>query len=132
MSKDPFDFSDLTDLPEDLAKRLHSESNDQAAAFAEVVRKGAEAGHEELDINQIMAAAIRMGMEVPTQQTVRNYLNKAVELGMIKKPTRQTYSLGTVQPAAGSSDKAKSKAEATGLADAVATKDAKADPLADI
>lgn len=142
-SKNPFDFSDLSDLPEDIAKRLHTDTNDSAAVYAEVIRKGAEAGHAELDINQIMAAAMRMGIDVPTQQTVRNYLNKAVELKMVTKPTRQTYGLGTVQVATGAVEvpeeateepkaKGKTKAEAVVGDDATVTADVTpdADPLA--
>lgn len=117
MSKNPFDFSDLSDLPEDLQKKLHTEGADHAKEYAEVVRKGIEAGMTELDINQIMAAALRLGMDVPTQQTVRNYLNKAVELNLITKPSRQTYG--------SSAGKASTKAEDAGLGsdDAVATQD---------
>jgi len=85
MAKDPFDFTDLSDLPEDLQKVLHRDSNDSAKEYADVVAAGAAAGHDELDINQIIAAATRMGKEVPSQQTVRGYLNKAVRLGMISK-----------------------------------------------
>ena len=92
----PFDFSNLSDLPADLQAKLATETTNNAAVYAEVIRKGAEAGFAELEINQIIAAAIRMGIEVPTQQTVRGYLNKAVELKLVSKPSRQTYGVGTV------------------------------------
>jgi hypothetical protein len=101
MSKNPFDFSDLSDLPAELAQKLTAETNGNVDAFVAVVAAGAEAGLKVLEINQITAAAIRMGIEVPTQQTVRNYLNAAVEQGKIVKPTRQTYALpGAVAEAA--------------------------------
>ncbi|MEM9476175.1 MAG: hypothetical protein AAGA71_12840 [Pseudomonadota bacterium] len=93
MTKDPFDFSDLSDLPEELQKKLNTETQDRASEFAAVVIKGAEAGHDQLTINHIIAAATRMGMDIPSQQTVRGYLNKAVDMGLISKPTRQTYGL---------------------------------------
>jgi len=136
-TKNPFDFADLSDLPEDLAKKLATEGADHAKVYAEVVRKGAEAGFVELDINQIIAASIRMGIDVPTQQTVRGYLNKAVELGLVSKPSRQTYGIGAVQatPEAGNtlgaqataaSAKGKAKAEEVVTADPTVA----SDPLA--
>lgn len=134
MSKDPFDFTDLSDLPEDLQKKLHTDTNDRAVEYAEVVRKGAEAGIEELDINQIIAAATRMGMEPPTQQTVRGYLNKAVDLGLVVKPSRQTYGIGEIAATPApkkAAPKKSTKKEDTG---APSKKDAVAstDPLADL
>lgn len=89
--KDLFDFADLTDLPEELAEKLTKGGDDSAKEWAGIVTMGAERGHTELSINQIIAVASRMGMEIPTQQTVRNYLNRAVELRLIGKPTRMSY-----------------------------------------
>ena len=104
----PFDFTDLSDLPAELAAKLATESKSTSAReWAAVVEKAAEFGIKTLDINQIMAGATRMGMTVPTDQTVRGYLNKAVELGLIAKPTRQTYGLPL--------GKARTKAEDIGL-----------------
>lgn len=88
---DPFDFNDLSDLPEELQSKLTSDTDSQERAWASVVQKGVERGYGELSINQVIAAAIRMGFEIPTVTTVRNYLNKAVARGLIGKPTRQTY-----------------------------------------
>ena len=125
----PFDFANLSDLPEDLQKKLHTETSDSAKVFADVVIAGAAAGFPELEINQIMAAAIRMGIDVPTQQTVRNYLNKAVDLKMIAKPSRQTYGVvaaAVAAPAEAPAVKAASKAEAVVNTDAVLS----SDPLA--
>lgn len=120
MAKDPFDFSDLSDLPKDLAAKLHTDSDENAREYAAVVLKGAEAGLEELTINQIIAAAMRMKMQVPTQQTVRGYLNDALKLGLISKPSRQTYG----PPAA--PKKGKAKAETVGLEDATITEEVEA------
>lgn len=126
-SKNPFDFADLSDLPEDLQSKLPTETSDAAQEYADVVKAGKDAGFDELNINQIMAAATRMGIKVPTQQTVRGYLNKAKKLGLLDKPTRQTYAV----PAG---KKTRTKAEGTGLEDAVAVADAPVedttDPLA--
>lgn len=115
-AKDPFDFTDLSDLPEELQKKLYSDTMENARVYADVVRKGAEAGYDELDINQIIAAATRMGIDVPTPQTVRNYLNKAVAEGMISKPSRQSYGIGKGK---------KTRSEDAGLTenDAVTTSD---------
>ena len=93
--KNPFDFSDLSDLPEELAAKLTAESNGNVEAFVGVVAKAKEFGIDTLEINQIIAGAIRLGIDVPTQQTVRNYLNAAVEAGKLVKPTRQTYALAS-------------------------------------
>lgn len=90
-ARDPFDFFDLSDLPEELAGKLTSDTDGDVRAWADVVKAGAAKGHTELSINQIIAAATRMGLKVPTQTTVRNYLNRAVQMKLIGKPTRMTY-----------------------------------------
>lgn len=131
----PFDFSNLSDLPAELAAKLATETTNNAAVYAEVIRKGAEAGFAELEINQIIAAAIRMGIEVPTQQTVRGYLNKAVELKLVSKPSRQTYGVGSVQSTPVAAEEApveapKGKAKAEAVVDAAPT--VSSDPLADL
>ena len=89
--KDAFDFADLSDLPEELAGKLTRDTDESVRAWAGVVNKGVERGYPELSINQITAAATRLGLEIPTQQTIRNYLNRAVELRLIGKPTRMSY-----------------------------------------
>jgi len=91
MSKNPFDFADLSDLPEELAAKLTSDTDGDVRAWADVVVKGGEAGYPELSINQIIAAGTRIGLETKTQTTIRNYLNRAVKLKLIGKPTRMSY-----------------------------------------
>lgn len=86
-----FDFADLSDLPDELAEKLTRDTDGNVNAWADVVNKGAAAGFESLSINQIIAAGHRMGLEMPTVTTIRNYLNRAVELRLISKPTRMTY-----------------------------------------
>jgi len=131
-SKNPFDFTDLSDLPPELASKLNTETDDMAREYAAIVAAGAEAGHPELTINHIIAAATRMGKEVPTAQTVRGYLNKAVDLGLIVKPTRQSYGAAVEAVDGGETPVTKpapkAKAEAVVSADPVVT----SDPLADI
>lgn len=128
MTKDLFNFSDTSDLPAELAAKLNTETTDKAAAWANILHLAAENGIAELDITQIMAVATRLEMEVPKQQTVRNYLNKAEDLGLITKPTRQSYAAGDRKPGG-------TIAESVGLGgDAVVksepVEEASADPLA--
>lgn len=129
-AKDPFDFADLSDLPAELAAKLNTETTDNARVYADVVRQGAAKGFAELEINQIIAAATRLGLEPPTQQTVRGYLNKAVELKLIVKPSRQTYGIEqtatTEEAPAAEPAKGKGKAEAVAGADPTVA----SDPLA--
>lgn len=125
--KNAFDFTDVSDLPEELAAKLTAETNGNVDAFVGVVAKGKEAGYDTLEINQIMAAATRLGIEVPTQQTVRNYLNKAVEQGKLVKPTRQTYAVADGSVVASEEANAEAAAEAQ-----AAEVDVDDDPLAGI
>lgn len=126
-----FDFTDTSDLPEDLAKKVSSKSSAgaaHAAKWAEIVNNGAAHGMPQMTINQIIAVASRAGYDIPkATDTVRAYLKKAIAGGLISKPSRQTYG-----PA-----NASTKAESTGLEDAVATSDVLddlglSDELADI
>lgn len=102
--KDPFDFADLSDLPEELGNKLTRDTDEAVKAWAGVVNKGVARGFTELSINQIIAAATRLGLEIPTQQTVRNYLNRAVELKLIGKPTRMSYGVAGAVPAVEAGD----------------------------
>ena len=91
MPKNLFDFSDVSDLPESLQEKVQGGTAGKAQEFADIVAKGAEAGMPELTIKQIIAVYIRMGNPEPKQTTVRSYLNKAVELGLLTKPSNTTY-----------------------------------------
>tara|TARA_Y100000296_G_scaffold66371_1_gene78415 strand:+ start:41502 stop:41903 length:402 start_codon:yes stop_codon:yes gene_type:complete len=132
MTNNAFDFSNVADLPEELAAKLTAETNGNVDTFVNVVAKGKEAGFDTLEINQIMAAAHRLGVDVPTQQTVRNYLNKACEQGKLVKPTRQSYALGdgTVAADPAATEEAASEAEDQVENEADANEDD--DPLAGI
>lgn len=98
-----FDFANLDDLPAELAEKLSSDTDGAVKAWAEVVSKGAAAGYDSLSINQIIAAGHRMGLEMPTVNTIRNYLNRGVELKLISKPTRMTYGVFGAESATGAS-----------------------------
>lgn len=125
MTKDLFDFNDLSDLPEELAGRLTSDTDKQERDWAGIVLAGVERGFSELSINQIIAVATRMGFELPTVTTIRNYLNKGVARGLIGKPTRQSYGA----PGTGS---AVEEAFEDGAKEAPEAPVAEVDPLADL
>ena len=135
-SNNPFDFSDVSDLPEELRSKLTvaPSKSTAAAEWAALVTKAMEFGMKSVDITQIMAAATRTeGMVVPAAQTVRGYLNAAVEQGLLTKPTRQTYAAPLPN-----GTKVRSKAEEAGIGagDAVVVGEVPAtveiDPLADL
>lgn len=90
---DLYDFTNTDDLPSELASKLNSvrvATQNQAKAYAEIVANAPMP----LSISQIMAVATRKwtAARVPGIQTVRSYLNIALDEKMISKPTRQTYS----------------------------------------
>ncbi len=91
-----FNFADLSDLPEELAQKLTSDTDGSAREYAAIVNSASAAGYNSLQIAQVMAVAERMAKQgllsaVPTENTVRNYLNRAVKLKLISKPTRASY-----------------------------------------
>ena len=90
-----FNFADLSDLPEDLRKPLETETLDDAKNYAQIVVDAKAAGYDSLNIRQITAVAFRLYGKVPTQNTIRAYLNEAVKLKLIGKPTRASYSADT-------------------------------------
>lgn len=116
-----FDFADLTDLPEDIQGKLHRDGDDKAKEWAGIVQAAVAYGVKSLGITQIIAVATRAGIHIPGEQTVRNYLNRAVELKLIGKPTRVTYG-----------DVASHVADAEGDAADPAPVAAEEDPLAGI
>lgn len=90
-NKDLYNFSDLSDLPREIARKLTTRSEStKAAEYAAIVN---EAPLPKLSITQIMAVAIRKfgAANVPGQQSIRGYLNAAHEAGLISKPSRQFY-----------------------------------------
>ena len=120
--KNLFDFANLDDLPEELASPLQTETRDNAVQYAQIVKDGAAAGFDSLNIRQITAVAFRKFGKVPTQATVRAYLNEAVKLKLIGKPTRASYSADTSVVTEGDEEDQEVAAQ-----DAV-----EADPLADL
>jgi hypothetical protein len=101
MSNNLFDFTDMTDLPDALVKRLSGPSgavNPNIDIFASIVEAGAKAGAGSLSISQIEAVAWKMKLEnIPAQQSIRNALNAAVKANRLVKPTRQTYGVKGTQ-----------------------------------
>lgn len=77
-----FDFSALP-----VAPTRGGEEPALVNVFAELVN----AAPRPLGIKEIIAVAANAGVEVPSEATVRNYLNRAEADGRIVKPTRQTY-----------------------------------------
>ena len=93
----PFDFNDLSDLPKELQEKLTAATNGSVDDLVKIIAAGKEAGFDALTLNQVKAAGMRMGMEMPTDATIRNWLNTGVEQGKLTKPSRQTYAIvGTV------------------------------------
>ena len=96
-----FNFADLADLPQNLQEALETQTTDNARRYADIVKAGAAQGFKALNIRQIEAVAHRAaklgelgfaaGSEIPTTATVRAYLNAAVDLKLIGKPTRNSY-----------------------------------------
>lgn len=100
MTTNFFDFGNTSDLPAKLREQLETQTTDNARQVAEIVKAGAAAGYKALNIRQIEAVMFRKAkaeaaegaeVSIPTTATVRAYLNAAVKLGLIGKPTRNSY-----------------------------------------
>ena len=83
----PFDFIDLSALPEAIRLRLAPKTSAAVDAVVELIGKAGRA----VTIVEILAAAHIVGLKLPAESTVRTYLNVAVAAGRLVKPTRQTY-----------------------------------------
>ena len=111
-----FNFADLADLPQNLQEALETQTTDNARRYADIVKAGAAQGFKSLNIRQIEAVAHRAaksgelgftaGSEIPTTATVRAYLNAAVDLKLIGKPTRNSYGADASVVVEGDSDEA--------------------------
>lgn len=91
----PFDFENVEDLPEELQKAVTSRGGRSSGGYVpwvDVLKKGKEAGFDSLTLGQIKGAAHRLGMKIPSDQTLRKHFDDALKAGLIEKPTRQTYS----------------------------------------
>lgn len=106
--KNLYDFADLSDLPAELQEALETQTTDNARKYADIVKNGALKGYPSLNIRQIEAVATRMfgADNVPTTATVRAYLNAAVKLKLIGKPTRNSYGADASVVVAGEDDEA--------------------------
>lgn len=109
-----FDFSNTADLPQEVADKLNKEKSEKAKLYGELV----SAAGRSVGISEIEAAAVRAfgAKDVPSQATIRKYLNDAVEFGYLVKPTRQSYAkVGTpVEEVEGTGDDATGEGVAVG------------------
>lgn len=106
----PFDFINTDWIADkELAAKVAGESAEKVQKCIEVFKHPAYAGYARpLDINQFRASyeGIFGPGSAPSSATLRTYLNKGVEEGVLCKPTRQTYGLTgvTVMPGAPAED----------------------------
>lgn len=129
----PFDFSDLSDLPEELSARMTKSGGTEYIAVVDIIKAAAEAGIKSLTLVQVMVAASRMGVALKEETTTRNWLNKGVKLGYLGKPTTQTYAIaGSFDTAAVTADPQQFAAVQDVPAGATAGVSTDADPLADL
>lgn len=89
-AQDLYDFSDISDLPEEMQERFTRSGGAEPALVGQLIDI-VDGAPRALTMTQIRAVATRMGIELPAEVTVRNYLNKAVETGRMVKASRQTY-----------------------------------------
>jgi len=85
-----YDFSNLDDLPEELKDRV-TRAGAQEPDWVQDLEGIVVNAPRPIKLSQILIAAHRSGVELPTEQTVRNWLNKLEEAGRVTKPTRATY-----------------------------------------
>ena len=90
-SNDLYDFANLDGVPDELAAAVQKERTGRNQELYAAVVSAVSGAPIALGIKQIMVVLIKMGVEVPAESTVRNYLNSAVEAGDIGKPSRQSY-----------------------------------------
>lgn len=96
----PFDFNDVSDLSPELQAKLTTGGSTEYTKILQVLEAAKAAGRTSVTLTEIIAAASRMNVELPSEVTVRNWLNKCVAQGMATKPTRQSYAIseGTEAP----------------------------------
>lgn len=82
----PYDFSDLSDLPEELQERIAPKTRvtEEPPMVQKVVDLVTRAP-QSLTLAQIMAVGQRTKLELPTEVTVRAYLGRALADGRIVK-----------------------------------------------
>ncbi|ANS06207.1 hypothetical protein HOR19_gp14 [Phage MedPE-SWcel-C56] len=100
MTKNPFDFADLSDIAEtnpELAKKVANSNQDKIDAVVAMFVAGAAAGATTLTIAQLAVVAIRTSVDLPAAATVRTYIKAAIEQGTLKKVTRQSYALADAE-----------------------------------
>lgn len=88
--KDLYDFTDLSDLPEDLQSKLSNSGGAENPAVQKLVDIITNAPRP-LSLTEVIAVGTRSELDLPSAQTVAKWVKKAAEEGRIFKPTRQTY-----------------------------------------
>lgn len=84
--KNLYDFEHVDDLPEELRGAVQR-TKLPVDEYAEIVT----AAPHPLSMSQIRAVAHRKGLELPSENTVRKYLDQAIERGLICRISRQKY-----------------------------------------
>lgn len=89
---DLYNFEELDGVPAELAEAITKERSGVNEALYNAVVTAVSGAPIALGIKQVMVVLHKMeGVEVPTENTVRAYLNRAVANAAIGKPSRQSY-----------------------------------------
>lgn len=95
VTADMFDFNDLSDVDPELASRVNGAANRGKEIVLEVMRAAKGAGKGAMRISEIEVVYTRVckrnGEEAVKTTTLRAYLNKLVEGGLLSKPSEMTY-----------------------------------------
>lgn len=93
ITADLFDFSNTTDLPEELQSGINTDKAEKINKVVAIL----DNAPRPLTISEVQAVYFRAYKEQPAQTTLRSHLNAAVTEGKACKPSRQFYAAaGTV------------------------------------
>lgn len=90
LTADLFNFADTSDLPTEVAERLAA-GGGESPLVQTIIALVNVAGRPVTLVEVIGALHRVVEGELPTENTLRKYINTAVETGRLSKPTRQTY-----------------------------------------
>ena len=93
--KHPFDWSDVSDLPEEKRKGLGQKQAQTTITndLLKLIKLAHDNGVMRVTVSMIDAAAHREKVKLPSKQTITKHLTDAVKAGQLTKPTMQTYAL---------------------------------------